>query len=371
MNTSIRRSAGYDEAVHDRGALAAAIGTREQPGLAPERDAAQRALGGVVAEADAAVIEAAGEGGPALEDVVHGLGQVVPARKLGALLGHPDLQVVEQRRAELAAHGQPLSGAVAVDRPLDLEQGVDGADHLQRDRRDDGGRLAPGLAPGVLGEVGHDEERSAGMDPAGGFLHGTGHAAGFIELAVTLIGVGLQDGAIAGQMRLRMGLAHVGDDLPLAGDHLQCLGDVLAQLGEPCPAAAGAGRGAGHDDPLARQVLGERLAGRTLARERRHAGGLGRRQLGGELVLRGRGFQLLELQLQLIEQTPCALRARSVSIPLELLDLQLQMGDQGLVVGGLGPGPSELGTRREQRRLERFNVVGKGVEASVHRGMES
>ena len=166
-------------------------------------------------------------------------------------------------------------------------------------------------------------------------------------------------------------LAHVGDDLPLAGDHLQCLGDVLAQLGEPRPAAAGAGRGAGHDDPLARQVLGERLAGRTLARERRHAGGLSRRQLGGELVLRGRGFQLLELQLQLIEQTPCALRARSVSIPLELLDLQLQMGDQGLVVGGLGPGPSELGARGEQRRLERFNVVGKGVEASVHRGMEA
>ena len=51
-----------DQRVHDRGALAAAIGAGEQPGLAAEGNAAQRSLGGVVGQADAAVVEEAGEG---------------------------------------------------------------------------------------------------------------------------------------------------------------------------------------------------------------------------------------------------------------------------------------------------------------------
>jgi hypothetical protein len=49
-----------DERVHGRGPLAAAIGPGEQPRLAPEGDAAQRPLGGVVGQADAAVVEEAG-----------------------------------------------------------------------------------------------------------------------------------------------------------------------------------------------------------------------------------------------------------------------------------------------------------------------
>ena len=55
---------GLDQRVHHGGALAAAIGAGEQPRLAAERDAAQRALGGVVGQADAAVVEEAREGCP-------------------------------------------------------------------------------------------------------------------------------------------------------------------------------------------------------------------------------------------------------------------------------------------------------------------
>lgn len=65
---------GLDEGVDDGGALAAAIGAAEQPCLAAKRDAAQRALGSVVGEADAAIIEEAGERVPALEHVEAGLG---------------------------------------------------------------------------------------------------------------------------------------------------------------------------------------------------------------------------------------------------------------------------------------------------------
>ena len=51
-----------DQRVHEGGPLTTAIGAGEQPGLAAERNAAQRPLGGVVGEADAAVGEEAREG---------------------------------------------------------------------------------------------------------------------------------------------------------------------------------------------------------------------------------------------------------------------------------------------------------------------
>ena len=89
-------------------------------------------------------------------------------------------------------------------------------------------------------------------------------------------------------------LAHVLDHLPLPRDHLQRLGDVLAQLAQPRAAAARAGGRRRLDHPLARQMLGEGLARRALAGEGRHVGGLGRGLLGGELVLGRRALELLE-----------------------------------------------------------------------------
>ena len=65
-------------------------------------------------------------------------------------------------------------------------------------------------------------------------------------------------------------LADVLDHLPLPRDHLQRLGDVLAQLAQPRAAAAQAGGRAGLDHPLARQMLGEGLARRALAGEGHH-----------------------------------------------------------------------------------------------------
>ena len=55
---------GDDQAVEEGGALAAAIGAGEQPGLAAESQAAQRPFGGVVGETDPAVLEEAREGRP-------------------------------------------------------------------------------------------------------------------------------------------------------------------------------------------------------------------------------------------------------------------------------------------------------------------
>src|SRR5260370_38255448 len=82
---------GDDQAVHDRGPLAAAIRAREQPRLAAESNAAQGALGGVVRQPDPAVLEAAHEGIPPLSHVVHRLADLGMATALAAVLARPRL----------------------------------------------------------------------------------------------------------------------------------------------------------------------------------------------------------------------------------------------------------------------------------------
>ena len=109
------------------------------------------------------------------------------------------------------------------------------------------------------------------------------------------------------------------------GNHLQRLGDVLAQLRQLRRAAAGTARGRGDHDALARHVVGERLARRPLALERFHRLCPRRRLLGGELIL-GRGrLELFELQFHLIEQPRRALRTGAIELAAQLLDLELEM----------------------------------------------
>lgn len=70
---------GLDQCVDDGGALATTIGAAEQPRFAAERDAAESALARAVGEADAAVVEEAGERFPTLEHVGAGFGQILAA----------------------------------------------------------------------------------------------------------------------------------------------------------------------------------------------------------------------------------------------------------------------------------------------------
>lgn len=95
---------GLDQRVDHRGSLAAAIRAAEQPGLPAKWHAAQRTFGGIVGEADSAVVEEADEGVPAAQHVVYGFGQIVVARELGELSGQPGVQLGYQRCAQLAPH---------------------------------------------------------------------------------------------------------------------------------------------------------------------------------------------------------------------------------------------------------------------------
>src|SRR3984885_10003451 len=180
------------------------IGAAEQPRLPTQSDATHAALGGIVGQTDAAIVEEARERDPTLEHVVHGLGDVVAARELGALLSHPGLQIGDQRRAELLSNGATPFRTLSVDRPLDLEQLIDPTDRFQRQRRDRRRLFALRLATGILGQIRHYEERPPGMDPTGGFQDRTGRAAALVKLAIAFIGVSLGDPGVVGQMSLRM-----------------------------------------------------------------------------------------------------------------------------------------------------------------------
>ena len=94
-------------------------------------------------------------------------------------------------------------------------------------------------------------------------------------------------------------------------------------------AAAGAALRRGDHDALARQMIGERLARRPLALERLDGLRLRRRLLGRQFVF-GRGcLQLFELKLHLLQQPRLALRAAAVKLAPQLLDLELEVADQG------------------------------------------
>jgi hypothetical protein len=176
-------------------------------------------------------------------------------------------------------------------------------------------------------------------------------------------------------------LADVLDHLPLPWDDLQRLGDVLAQLAQPRAAAAQALRRPRLDHPLAWQMLGEGLARRALAGKGHHVGGVGHGLLGGDLVLGRRTLELLERQRHLIDQLHAAFRALAVEFARQLGDLQPMICDQGLIIGSLGlshrqfrldprrPGlPRDaLGALREQRRLQRGDVVGEVLGRRRHR----
>src|SRR6202035_3178096 len=99
----------------------------------------------------------------------------------------------------------------------------------------------------------------------------------------------------------------------------------------------------GDDDALARQMSRERFAGRPLALEGFYGLRPRCRLLGRQLVFRRRRLQLFERKLHLLQEPRFALRASTVKLATQLLDLQLVIGDQR----GFRTGIRELGFRLE------------------------
>src|SRR5262249_16374898 len=142
----------------------------------------------------------AGEGGPALEHVVDGAGDVAVPRQLAPLLAHPGFQCGNEWCAALLAHRQTLLGWRTIDGALDVEQDVDALHRFQRHRRDRLRCGARGLAAYRRLKVGELEEPAPRMGPTRRFENRCWTSPGLVELAIAAEGIGLQDAAPTGQV---------------------------------------------------------------------------------------------------------------------------------------------------------------------------
>lgn len=83
-----------DERVHDSGALTATVGSSKKPRLSAKSDPARGAFCSIVGETDMAIgDEEPGERCPALQHVIHCLGDIVLAREACAVLTHPGVEI--------------------------------------------------------------------------------------------------------------------------------------------------------------------------------------------------------------------------------------------------------------------------------------
>ena len=158
--------------------------------MAPDSDAAQRAFGGVVGDAQATVAEEASKRGPALETVVDRLGGLTLGGEPRAFTAQPSLQFDDERPTVLVAHTDALLWRGTVDPALDGEQRVDAVDGLGRDWRL--------LQPHQIKEL------AARMRPAGRLDDWSSLAAGFVEPVEAGIGIRLHQTRIARQVTFGM-----------------------------------------------------------------------------------------------------------------------------------------------------------------------
>jgi hypothetical protein len=168
-------------------------------------------------------------------------------------------------------------------------------------------------------------------------------------------------------------LAHRLDDLPRPRDHLEGLGHVFSKLRQARATTGGARAWRRDDDALAGQMLGERLPDRPSALERGDAGRVGGGDLGGEVILAGVGFEILELEFHLLEQAAAALGTRAVLLASELRDLQFEVRDDRLNGAFAGDRIGGAGFRfvgaldgSGEQRLQRFDIVRKRRNDRCH-----
>src|SRR5271170_5250474 len=114
--------------------------------------------------------------------------------------------------------------------------------------------------------------------------------------------------------------------LPLARNDLERLRDILAELRKLRRTAAGAALRRCDHDPLAWQMLRERLSRRPLALEG-FDGGRGRDAFRRKFVLARIRLRVLQLHLQLVEEPFLAFRAHAIERATQLLELQPQQRD--------------------------------------------
>ena len=170
----------------------------------------------------------------------------------------------------------------------------------------------------------------------------------------------------AGEL-LAHGLAHE----PAARDDVEGLGDDLTDLGQAAATAAATGRGRRDDNPLARQVLGQRPAGRPAAQMGRDRIGSGRGILL-RLVLGEALLEFGELELELVDQTLPTLAGLAEALAASLrqqqpeaLDLERRGSNQSLGAAPRLALGDDQGVRRGEVVRKRCWVVRHATYSST------
>jgi hypothetical protein len=135
LRVDIVELAGLNERKDGGGPASSGVRTCEGPIPTPDGYAPQGAFGGVIGEADAAVVKETDELDPSRQAVIDVLGEIGLGRQLRTLFGQPHAQVLDERRNGFLAHGDALIGGLAGDRALAGEDLVHAAHGLGRDRR--------------------------------------------------------------------------------------------------------------------------------------------------------------------------------------------------------------------------------------------
>lgn len=125
---------GDDQGVDGGRPFAATIGPGEHPGAATQGNTAQGAFGGVIAEADPAIVQEVRKTIDAGQDIVHRPGGFGLGRHAFAALAHPVQQIRHHRRDMPLPRGALVFGLRAIDRAFGVENRIDPAHGLDGQR---------------------------------------------------------------------------------------------------------------------------------------------------------------------------------------------------------------------------------------------
>src|SRR3954447_20249715 len=185
-------SCGCGDGVEAGRALTSGVGAAEEVILPSQNWDAHRALGGIVAHLEAAIVEIADQRLPPRQRVADRLGQFALAADLGERGVEERLQLIQQWRRMLSPRGTAAVRHASADAALDCEQGGDPLQGLERDRR--------------RGGLMHVVELAANVAPTGNLdqRRFPGRGGGPVEAVEPGIAVGMQKAAAGAEQRLGM-----------------------------------------------------------------------------------------------------------------------------------------------------------------------
>ena len=137
---------------------------------------------------------------------------------------------------------------------------------------------------------------------------------------------------------------HCLNDFPTARHAFHRFGDIFTELAKPFTATASAGYRPRHNNTLTRQMLGKWFLDGPFAGKASNCNRSGRSNghFGRKLIFGSSCLGILKHQFHLRNQPRSPFRLLTAQLPLQLFDTDFLAQNDGLIVGLLGLGHSQL-----------------------------